>query len=101
MKRLRNSPTREVWMQVKSNTKLRRRRKDKHFSQAQLAALVGCTQQYISLLESGVDDDCSEKIAERICRYLDVDLEDFFEERELVRLPSITTASRDARKATA
>lgn len=94
MKRLRRTAQREVWMQVKNNTKLRRRRKDKHFSQTQLAALVGCTQQYISLLESGVDDDCSEKIAERICKYLDVDLEDFFEERELVRMPDVATASR-------
>lgn len=93
MKRLR-LPQREVWMQVKNGSRLRRRRKDKHLSQAQLAGLVGCTQQYISLLENGTDDDCSEKIAERICRYLDVDLEDYFEERELVRLPGVATDSR-------
>lgn len=78
-------------MQVKEPTKLRRRRKDKHFSQTQLAALVGCTQQYISLLESGRDDDCSEKVAERIAKYLDVDLEDYFAEREVVRTPPVAT----------
>lgn len=86
-------------MQVKEPSKLRRRRKAKHFSQVQLASLVGCTQQYISLLESGNDDDCSERIAERICKYLDVDLEDYFDERELVRMPTITTDSRATGKA--
>jgi transcriptional regulator with XRE-family HTH domain len=87
--------TREVWMHVKDNARLRRRRRDKGFSQKQLAGLVDCTQQYISLLESGNDTDCSEKIAERLCRWLDVDLEDFFEERSIVRMPAVATPSRD------
>lgn len=86
--------TREVWMHVKDNARLRRRRRDKGFSQKQLAALVDCTQQYISLLESGNDADCSEKIAERISRWLDVDLEDFFEERSVVRMSPVATPSR-------
>lgn len=81
-------------MQVKDNVRLRRRRKDKGFSQQQLAGLVGCTQQYISLLESGRDADCSEKVAERICKWLDVDLEDYFDERSLIRTPAVATASR-------
>lgn len=81
-------------MYVKDPAKLRRRRRDKQMSQKQLAALSDCTQQYISLLESGDDRDCSEKIAERICRYLDVDLEDYFEARSLSRMPSVTTSSR-------
>lgn len=85
-----------VWMIVKDAAKLRRRRRDKHLSQVQLAALVGCTQQYISLMETGIDRDCTERIAERICRYLDVDLEDFFIERRVVPVPGITTASRDS-----
>lgn len=76
--------------------KLRRRRRDKGLSQKQLAALAGCTQQYISLMEKGTDLDCSEKIAEQICRWLDVDREDYFEERELIRNPRIATPSRDA-----
>lgn len=98
MKVPRRPITREVWMIVKEPSKIRRRRKDKDFSQKQLAALVGCTQQYISLLESGKDDDCSEKVAERICKYLDIDLEDYFEERELVRMSDVATASRVAGK---
>lgn len=81
-------------MQVRDHGKLRRRRRDRGFSQKQLAGLVGCTQQYISLLENGTDNDCSEKIAERISRWLDVDLEDYFEERSLVRMPQIATDSR-------
>lgn len=84
----------EVWMYVTKPEGLRRRRRDKHLSQVQLAALAGCTQQYISLIESGDDRDVSEKIAERICRYLDISLEDYFEERRLVRMPSVATASR-------
>lgn len=83
-----------VWMIVKDATKLRRRRRDKHLSQVQLAALVGCTQQYISLMETGIDRDCTEKIAERICRYLDVDLEDYFDERRVVSGERVTTVSR-------
>lgn len=99
MKTRSRPPTREVWMQVKDSTKLRRRRRDKGLSQQQLAALVGCTQQYISLLENGTDPDCSEKIAERICKWLDADREDFFEERSIVRMPTVTTASRVAGEA--
>jgi putative transcriptional regulator len=76
-------------MYVKEPNKLRRRRKDKGFSQQQLAALVGCTQQYISLMEAGDDRDCSEKIAERVSRWLDCELEDLFDERQVVHMPSI------------
>ena len=76
--RRRRHPRIVVWMYVKEPTRLRRARKTKGLSQVQLAALAGCSQQYISLLESGEDRDCSEKIAERVCRYLDIDLEDYF-----------------------
>lgn len=82
-------------MIVKEGSRLRRKRKDAGFSQADLAALVGCTQQYISMLENGTDTDCSERIAERIAKRLNVDLEDLFEERELIRTPAVATASRD------
>ena len=95
MRRTPRTPTREVWMHVKDPGKLKRRRKDKGYSQADLAALVGCTQQYVSMLENGTDSDCSERIAERIVKRLDVDLEDLFEERTLVRTPAVATDSRD------
>lgn len=78
-------------MFVKDPARLRRRRKAKGFSQAQLAALCGCTQQYISLIEGGTDRDCSEKIAGKITRWLDCDLEDLFDERQSIRGGSITS----------
>lgn len=94
MRRSTRLPHREVWMYVKDPTKLRRRRRDKKLTQQQLAALVNCKQQYISLLESGRDRDCSERIAEKICHWLDVDLEDYFEERSVSRTPDVATSSR-------
>lgn len=84
----------EVWMYVRDPLKLRRRRRDRHLSQVQLAALVGCSQQYISLMEQGDDRDVSEKIAERISKYLDVPLEDFFDEHEIVPAAPIATPKR-------
>lgn len=74
--------------------KLKRRRRSKGITQGQLAVFARCTQQYVSLLESGRDRDCSEDIALRISRALDVDLEDYFEAREIVRLQPVTTHSR-------
>lgn len=80
-------------MYVKDPAKLRRRRKDKGLSQHQLASLAGCTQQYISLMENGDDRDCSDKIATRVSRWLDSDLEDLFDERLVVPMPSVATVS--------
>ena len=74
--------------------KLKRRRKAKSLTQGDLAYLSRCTQQYISLLENGTDHDCSEDIAIRICKALDVELEDYFEAREVVRMADVATASR-------
>lgn len=97
----RNRSRNEVWMYIKSPARLRRRRKDRKLSQVQLAALAGCTQQYISLLEKGDDHDCSERIAEKICRWLDVDLEDYFDERRVVPMPTVTSRSRATGKKSA
>ena len=87
-------PVPEVWMYVKDPGKLRRQRKTKRLTQEQMAVFARCSQQYISLLESGRDRDCSEDIACRIAAVLEIDLEDYFEAREVVRTPSVTTASR-------
>ena len=89
----RNRSRMEVWMFVKDGGRIRRRRKDRGLSQVQLAALCGCSQQYISLVEQGDDSDVSEKIAEKICRWLEVDLEDYFDERRTVRTSSVASAS--------
>ena len=80
-------------MYSKDPARLRRRRRDKRLSQMQLAALTGVSQQYISLIETGDDRDVSEKVAERICRYLDVELDDLFDERRPTR--DVATVSRD------
>lgn len=82
----------EVWMYVKDPGKLRRRRKDKGFSQKDLALLIGCTQQYISLMEKGDDRDCSEQIAERIAQRLGLDLEDLFETHTVMPMPAVTSS---------
>lgn len=82
-------------MYVIDPAKLKRRRKAKDLTQIELAFLARpCTQQYISLLENGTDRDCSEDIAIKICKALDVELEDYFEAREIVRTPPVATASR-------
>lgn len=80
-------------MFVKDGGRIRRRRKDRGLSQVQLAALCGCTQQYISLVEQGDDNDVSERIAEKIARWLEVDLEDYFDERRSSSHPQIASAS--------
>ncbi len=82
-------------MIVIDGSRLRRKRKNAGYSQKDLALLIPCTQQYISMLENGTDTDCSERIAERICKRLNVDLEDLFEERQLVRTTPVATSSRD------
>ena len=66
-------------MFVKDPGRLRRRRVEKGLTQQQLAALVGATQQYISLLESGKDRDCSDRLTTRLCRWLEVERDDYFE----------------------
>ena len=78
--------------------KLKRRRKAKGFTQDDLAYLGRCTQQYVSLLENGTDRDCSEEIALRICKALDVELEDYFEARAVVSMSTVATASRGGSK---
>lgn len=75
--------------------KLQRRRKSKGLTQGQLAIFARCTQQYVSLLESGRDRDCSEDIALRMAKALDIDLEDYFEAREVSRVEPVATPSRD------
>lgn len=68
-------------MKVTNPSRIARRRKRLGYTQADLAALVGCTQQYVSAIERGLDTDCSVQIAEKIAKRLDIDVEDVFEER--------------------
>ena len=77
------TPITGVWMKVTNPGAISRKRKRLNYTQVDLAGLVGCTQQYISLLENGRDSDCSERIALAICKRLDLDMEDVFEERQI------------------
>jgi transcriptional regulator with XRE-family HTH domain len=81
-------------MKVRNAARLKSRRRSRGYTQAQLASLVGCTQQYISALEAGVDHDCSERIANRISKFLDIERDDYFTEMVVIRKPAVTTSSR-------
>lgn len=92
----------EVWMRVKDPKKLERARKNQRYTQAELARLARISQQYISVMENEKirnRPDISEAIAERICRYLAVDLEDHFADVEPLVTPAVATRSRVARNA--
>ena len=80
-------------MHVKDPGALRRRRRELGLTQQQVAALVGATQQYISLLESGKDRDCSERLVLRLCRWLEVERDDFFEDRGGDPMPGAATGA--------
>lgn len=55
-----------------------RARRRRSLSQTDLAAITGCTQQFISMIETGTTRTCSEALALTICRKLDIDMEDAF-----------------------
>lgn len=54
-----------------------RRRHD--FTQIELAMLLGCTQQYVSRVERGLERQCSEQFAADLARRLDLDPRDVFD----------------------
>lgn len=55
------------------------RRREQRYTQTQLALLVGCTQQYISLIESGRAGGCDPRIAAGICHRLGLDVNQAFD----------------------
>lgn len=67
-----------------------RKRRSLGYTQTDLANLTGVTQQYISMLESGTDRDCSETLALKIARRLEIDLEDAFEHRDALHVAPVT-----------
>lgn len=83
-----------VWMKITNPQRIAARRRKLGYTQADLANLVGCTQQYISLMENGQDTDCSERIALKICKRLDLDMEVAFEEREVFGVSPKTSSKR-------
>ncbi|MGV0738180.1 helix-turn-helix transcriptional regulator [Mycobacterium syngnathidarum] len=80
-------------MRVKSPDKIRRKRKLKHLSQAELAFLTKRSQQAISLIERGEMRNISEEFALLLAARLGVeDWEDLFEAHEIEVGSAITSA---------
>lgn len=69
-------------MKVKDRDQMRRWRRRKGFTQEDLALLSGCTQQMISLLETGKLNTLGEDLAIRIAKRLDQSWEDLFTAHE-------------------
>lgn len=81
----------ETWMRVKDPAKIRRWRKQRFYSQRDLAFLVRRSQNTIYLIESGKMPTLSEDLAVAIAARLDVPWEDLFEEETLKPMPEVTS----------
>lgn len=73
-------------MRVLDGQRIARARRRYDYSQTDLANMVGVTQQYISLIETGADSDISERVALAIAKRLGADLEYLFDTREIPRV---------------
>lgn len=82
----------ETWMRVKDPAALRRRRKNKRFSQEDLAHLVRRSQNTISLLELGKMKTLTEDLAIAIAARLECDWEDLFVLEESEVAPTIRSS---------
>ncbi len=88
----------EVWMRVKDPGQLRRWRKQRRFTQRELAFLVRRSQATIWQLEEGRLRAVSEDLALAIAARLDVPWEDLFEAHEHVAAPSMATDVHNGRR---
>lgn len=89
---------REVWMKVTNPAGMKRARKRAGYTQYDLAALTRCTQATISALETGAMRGCSEDLAQSICKWIKLDIEDLFERHEGSRVHRVTNAAGAARQ---
>lgn len=78
-------------MQVKDPGQIRRWRKQRRFSQRELAFLVRRTQSTIYLIETGKLRNVTEDLAIAIAARLDVPWEDLFVAHESVVVPDVTS----------
>lgn len=86
-------------MRVRDPQRLRRARERSPFrTQVELARAMKCTQQYISQLENGDKTTCSDDVAIRLCRFLSIDLEAYFEPKSLAPMTAGATRSRVGNK---
>ncbi|WP_167853915.1 helix-turn-helix transcriptional regulator [Acidipropionibacterium timonense] len=81
-------------MRITNPGAIARARRRRSLSQTDLAAISGCTQQFISMIETARSRTCSEALALTICRKLDIDLEDAFEYGEPDSMPADTRSRR-------
>lgn len=79
-------------MRVKNPAQLRRWRKQRQYSQRDLAYLVRRSQSTIYLLETGGMATCTEDLALAISARLDVPWEDLFEAHESAPVPDVRSA---------
>lgn len=84
----------EAWMRVIDPAALRRRRKNRQFTQRDLAYLVRRSQSTIYLLEAGKMATLTEDLALALAGRLGVDWEDLFVLQEHEVAPSTTSGAR-------
>lgn len=77
-------------MRVKDPAQIRRWRKQRHFTQRDLAFLVRRSQATIWQLESGRLKTITEDLAVAIAARLDVPWEDLFEAHERIAMAAVT-----------
>lgn len=80
---------RDVWMKMKDREQMKRWRVRKGLTQGELAFLAGCTQQTISLLETGKMTTLTEDLAIAIAKRLGNDWEDLFVACEAAVVPEV------------
>ncbi|QSZ53306.1 helix-turn-helix domain-containing protein [Paenarthrobacter sp. AT5] len=79
-------------MRVKNPDSLRRWRKQRRFSQEQLASLARCSQNTISLLELGRMKTCTASLAVDIATWLEVPWAELFEAEEFEVVPGVASS---------
>lgn len=86
---------RDYWMKVKDPAMIRRWRKQRHYSQRDLAFLVRRSQTTIYHLEKGSMKTLSEDLALAIAARLEVPWEDLFIPEEEKPMPKLTSGQED------
>jgi DNA-binding XRE family transcriptional regulator len=89
---------RDVWMKVKDPDQIKRWRVRRKLLQTELAFLVSCTQQTISLIETGKMSSLSEDLALAIAKKLDVPWEDLFTAHDVSVMPALTNDAHSERR---
>lgn len=94
----RNKPPqtrKDCWMEVRDSAQVRRWRRQKRYSQRDLAALVRRTQTTIHKIETGQLKNISEDLAIAIAARLDVPWEELFVAHEVVAVPRLSGVTDD------